>query len=521
MRWPSRKTQQRQDQRSPDSTAEADARARAALASRRRVDVALPGRLRRRRDRPHPGVHRQGGGADLLQRRGARRGHAVEDVVAPQLWPGYDEAASIWQPVSEIPKFGIWPLIVGTVQGHDRRDGGLGTARRGRGALRLAVRAPADARDRQAASSSCWPGIPSVVLGFFALMVMATWFQNLLRPRVAPQRAGLGRRAVVRRHPGDLHAVRGGAARRPAQLRRGLDRARRGALADDRCGWCCRRPAPASRPASRSGLGRAVGETMIVLMASGNAAIVSANLADSARTISATIAAELAEVVFGGAHYTVLFFLGTLLFLDDLLHQHRRRLDDPPHEDPSGRHGVSAAAGSRSASKSTLAQLAVRRTRRNFVADGAMADRLGRGAAHRPRDPRRHPVRRRPQRRAAPLARLSHRGAARGHDRGRDLPRHRRHGRDGHPHDAGGRAGRASRPRSICTSTRSPSLAGDARRSGSRSRTWRASRRSSSVCSAWASSCSSWARGSTRCSSTARRSTASRRSSGRRSPWRC
>src|SRR5206468_7716707 len=63
------------------------------------------------------------------------------------------------------------------------------------------------------------------------------------------------------------------------------------------------------------GLGRAVGETMIVLMASGNAAIVSGNLADSARTISATIAAELAEVVFGGAHYTVLFFLGTLLFL--------------------------------------------------------------------------------------------------------------------------------------------------------------------------------------------------------------
>ena len=63
------------------------------------------------------------------------------------------------------------------------------------------------------------------------------------------------------------------------------------------------------------GLGRAVGETMIVLMASGNAAIVSANLADSVRTISATIAAELAEVVFGGAHYTVLFFLGTLLFL--------------------------------------------------------------------------------------------------------------------------------------------------------------------------------------------------------------
>ena len=63
------------------------------------------------------------------------------------------------------------------------------------------------------------------------------------------------------------------------------------------------------------GLGRAVGETMIVLMASGNAAILSAALSESVRTLSATIAAELAEVVFGGAHYTVLFYLGTLLFV--------------------------------------------------------------------------------------------------------------------------------------------------------------------------------------------------------------
>jgi phosphate transport system permease protein len=50
-------------------------------------------------------------------------------------------------------------------------------------------------------------------------------------------------------------------------------------------------------------------------MASGNAAVISAALTDSVRTFSATIAAELAEVVFGGAHYSVLFFIGTLLFV--------------------------------------------------------------------------------------------------------------------------------------------------------------------------------------------------------------
>jgi phosphate transport system permease protein len=63
------------------------------------------------------------------------------------------------------------------------------------------------------------------------------------------------------------------------------------------------------------GFGRAIGETMIVLMASGNAAITSWAFSDSTRTLPATIAAELAEVVFGSPHYRVLFFLGLLLFL--------------------------------------------------------------------------------------------------------------------------------------------------------------------------------------------------------------
>jgi phosphate transport system permease protein len=63
------------------------------------------------------------------------------------------------------------------------------------------------------------------------------------------------------------------------------------------------------------GFGRSIGETMIVLMASGNAAITSWTFGDSVRTLSATIAAEMGEVVFGGAHYSVLFFIGVELFL--------------------------------------------------------------------------------------------------------------------------------------------------------------------------------------------------------------
>jgi len=63
------------------------------------------------------------------------------------------------------------------------------------------------------------------------------------------------------------------------------------------------------------GFGRAFGETMIVLMATGNAALSSLNPFDPVRTLSATIGAEMAEVVFGDVHYSVLFFIGSLLFI--------------------------------------------------------------------------------------------------------------------------------------------------------------------------------------------------------------
>jgi phosphate transport system permease protein len=64
------------------------------------------------------------------------------------------------------------------------------------------------------------------------------------------------------------------------------------------------------------GLGRAVGETMIVLMASGNAAVTSLfDPSTSVRTITATIAGELGEVARGDRHWRVLFLLGALLLV--------------------------------------------------------------------------------------------------------------------------------------------------------------------------------------------------------------
>jgi phosphate transport system permease protein len=54
---------------------------------------------------------------------------------------------------------------------------------------------------------------------------------------------------------------------------------------------------------------------MVVLMVSGNSAIWSLHPAMPVRTLSATIAAEMAEAVFGSGHYSILFFIGAFLFV--------------------------------------------------------------------------------------------------------------------------------------------------------------------------------------------------------------
>jgi phosphate transport system permease protein len=62
------------------------------------------------------------------------------------------------------------------------------------------------------------------------------------------------------------------------------------------------------------GVGRAVGETMAVLMATGHAVKIPTSLMDSVRTLTATIAAELGEAAVHSDHYQVLFVIGILLF---------------------------------------------------------------------------------------------------------------------------------------------------------------------------------------------------------------
>jgi phosphate transport system permease protein len=230
-----------------------------------------------------------------------------------QQWPGYDAPEHVWQPVSEIPKYGVWPLLVGTIKV---------TLVAMLVSVPLAIAAAVfvsqyaghRAREWLKPAIELLAGIPSVVLGFFALIVMASWFQEALGldSRLNAIVAGVALSiAVIPVIFTVCEEALGAVPRSYVEASQALGAAR----------WqtITRVVLPAAAPGIAAsvalGLGRAFGETMIVLMASGNAAILSANPADSVRTLSATIAAELAEVVFGGPHYTVLFALAVLLFL--------------------------------------------------------------------------------------------------------------------------------------------------------------------------------------------------------------
>jgi len=221
-------------------------------------------------------------------------------------------ATPLWQPVGDVPKYGLLPLLSGTLK--VVVIGMLFAVPVSvLAAIYSAEFASARVREVLKPAIEMLAGIPSVVLGFFGLMVLASWLQAVthspmrLNAVTAGIALGLGIIPTVFTVAEDaLRAVP--KAYREASLGLGAS--------PWQTAWHVSLPAASAGVAAGVllGLARAVGETMIVLMASGNAAIHSADPFDSVRTLSASIAAELAEVVVGSPHYATLFFLGALLF---------------------------------------------------------------------------------------------------------------------------------------------------------------------------------------------------------------
>ncbi|HLK38334.1 MAG TPA: phosphate ABC transporter permease subunit PstC [Polyangiaceae bacterium] len=243
------------------------------------------------------------------------------------------DALYAWQPVSEVPKYNVFPLIVGSLK---VTVVALVLAVPISVAAAVFVSEYAGPRMREVVKPAIelLAGIPSVVVGFFALIVMATWVQTLFgtEHRLNALVAGVGLAfaicpIVFSVSEDALRAVP--RAYREAALAMGSTRAQ----------TVVRVVVPAAAPGIAAsivlGFGRAIGETMIVVIASGNAALLDASLDRSTRTITATIAQELGEVVVGSPHYDVLFALGAMLFIatfvinffgERIVHGMRRKL---------------------------------------------------------------------------------------------------------------------------------------------------------------------------------------------------
>ena len=163
-------------------------------------------------------------------------------------------------------------------------------------------------------------GIPSVVLGFIGILILAPYLRQLLDlPTGLSALAGsilLGGLAI----PTIVSVAEDALDSVPRSYRDG-------ALALGATEWqtIWRVTFPAARSgvltAIMLGIGRAIGETMAVMMVTGNAAVLPIKLNSlflPVRTMTATIAAEMGEVAKDSTHYHVLFLIGVLLFVISL-----------------------------------------------------------------------------------------------------------------------------------------------------------------------------------------------------------
>jgi len=223
-----------------------------------------------------------------------------------------------WYPIEGY--FGILPLIGGSIIVTVGAmivavPVGLGTA------IYISEISPRWAREILKPLVEMLGGLPSVVLGFLGILILAPYLRNLLNlPTGLTALAGsilLGGIAlptIISISEDALDAVP--RSYRDASLALGATQWQ--------TIWHVTLPAARSGvlTAIMLGIGRAIGETMTVMMVTGNAPVLPTGLRYlflPVRTMTATIAAEMGEVAKGSVHYHVLFFIGIVLFLISLV----------------------------------------------------------------------------------------------------------------------------------------------------------------------------------------------------------
>lgn len=218
-----------------------------------------------------------------------------------------------WYPISEPPQLGILPLIFGSLLvtlGAAIISIPIGVAC----AVYIAEIAPLKIKEILKAGIELLAAIPSVVLGFIGMVTLVPWVKVAFHlPTGLTALSGsiilafMAMPTIVSIAEDALYSV-------PKSYKEGAF-----ALGATHWQTIYRVLLPAASSgivaAVMLGIGRVIGETMAVMMITGNAAVIPQSILVPVRTLTATIAAEMGEAVVGSEHYFALFAIGIVLFI--------------------------------------------------------------------------------------------------------------------------------------------------------------------------------------------------------------
>ena len=222
-----------------------------------------------------------------------------------------------WYPISDPPQFGILPLMLGSLGvtlGAILISVPMGIA----SALCVAEMARGWVKELLKTGIELLAAIPSVVLGFISMTTLAPVIKQLFHVSTgltaltgSVTLALMAMPTIVSVTEDALTALPRGY--REAALALGATRWQ--------MMWRVLVPSAGSGivAATMLGIGRVLGETMAVMMVTGNAAVIPHSLLQPVRTMTATIAAEMGEAVRGSDHYVALFAIGLVLFVISFL----------------------------------------------------------------------------------------------------------------------------------------------------------------------------------------------------------
>jgi phosphate transport system permease protein len=218
-----------------------------------------------------------------------------------------------WYPISDPPQFGIVPLLLGSLfvtLGAILIAVPMGLA----AAIYISEFAPRWFANILKTGIELLAAIPSIVLGFIGIVTLAPFLKAVFwLPSGLTALAGSIMLAFMAM-PTIVSIIEDAIVSNPKSYKEGSL-----ALGATRWQTVYRVTIPAASSgilaAVMLGIGRVIGETMAVLMITGNAAVIPTSFLQPVRTLTATIAAEMGEAVAGSGHYYSLFAIGIILFI--------------------------------------------------------------------------------------------------------------------------------------------------------------------------------------------------------------